>query len=293
MNPMTASDAVEELWHRKYLAFVVLVVAIAAAVFVGGRGYTIYRASTDILLDTPRSQAVDVGTKGEQNDTVPEIDILATRARLLGNLMASGPVEDAIARRVDVDADRLIVVPPPDAEIDETSPATQSSKDAAKADAIALTVTTDSTLPIIHVVGQAPDEDTANRLVAGASRELEEYLGSVASNDDVPEIQRLEVDSIGLHPAIAQSGGPGVVAAILAALLVLTVGWGAIVIISRALGERALANYPAAPPYEDLEVEIVEDASRHERKAKKKANGKSGRALNGDVTPAPSPPAGH
>lgn len=294
MNAMTATDALEELWHRKYLALVVIVLAVAAAVFVAGRGYTVYRASTDVLLDTPRSQAVDVGTTGEQNDTVPEIDILATRARLLGNLMASGPVEEAIARRVDVAPDRLIVVPPPDLEADDSSPASKTSEDAAKADAIALTVTTDSTLPIIRIVGQAPDEETANLLVAGASKELEDYLGSVASADEVPEIQRLEVDSIGLYPAIAQSGGPGGVAAILAGLLVLTVGWGAIVVVSRALAERSQIGVEPmelaaieAEPAQELTVESTPKA--------KKSKGKAGRGLNGagDATPATSPPAGH
>jgi hypothetical protein len=286
---MTASEALEELWHRKYLALPVLVLAVVAAIFVAGRGFTVYRASTDILLDTPRSQAVDIGTKGEQNDTVPEIDILATRARLLGNLMASGPVEQAIARRAGVDADRLIVVPPPDAEADESSLASKSSEDAAKADAIALTVTTDSTLPIIRVVGQAPDESTANRLVAGASRELEDYLGSVAADDDVPEIQRLEVDSIGLYPAVAQSGGPGAVAAILAALLVLAVGWGGIVVVSRALAERA------AHGIEPLAIDDLEEEGGREATVELTAKGKTSRALNGsgDPAPAPSPPAGH
>ncbi|MEZ5062950.1 MAG: hypothetical protein R2700_15835 [Solirubrobacterales bacterium] len=237
MTAMTATDFLAELWRRRYLALAVLVAAVAVGVFVAGRGYTVYRASTDVLLDTPRSQAVDVGTKGQQNDTVPEIDTLATRARLLGNLMASAPIENAIARRVELDPDRLIVVPPPDTEIDESLPAAQSREDADKAGATALIVSSDSTLPIIHVVGQAPDPDTANLLVAGAAREVERYLSSVASKDEVPDIQRLEVDSIGLHGAVAQRGGPGAVAAVLAALAVLAIGWGALVVVSRALAD--------------------------------------------------------
>ncbi len=293
---MTATDALRELWRRKHLTLVVIALAIVAAVFVAGRGYTVYRASTDILLDTPRSQAVDVGTTGEQNDTVPEIDILATRARLLGNLMASGPIAGAIAKRAGVDPDRLIVVPPPDGGADESSPVSQNSEDAAKADAVALTVTTDSTLPIIRVLGQAPGEDTANRLVAGASRELEKYLGSVAAEDQVPQIQRLEVDSIGLHSAIAQSGGPGGVGAVLAALLVLTVGCGAIVVVSRALDERAeVDGEPKATATAVIEDEPVRDVTVNPGpKAKHKSKRKAGRGLNGsgEAAPATSPPAG-
>jgi len=123
MSGVTATGALRELRARKLLLVPVAAIAVLAALLVAGRGYTVERAATDILVDTPRSQAVDIGTRGEEAAAVPQIDTLATRARLLGNLMASGSIERAVAERAGVDPGRLIVVPPPDTEAAATSAA--------------------------------------------------------------------------------------------------------------------------------------------------------------------------
>ncbi len=238
MRGMTATDVVLELWKRKFWVLPVIVVAVAAGLVVASRGFTVERASTDILVDTPRSQAVDIGTRGQQSETVPQIDTLATRARLLGNLMASGSIERAIARRAEVPLDRLIVVPPPDTDAADSADALPDAKDANEPDATVLTVTTDSSLPILHVVARAPSAATAERLAGGAVAELKAYLGSVAANDGIPEAQRLDVHEIGVQQAVTSPGGPGVGAAVAVALSVLALGCAVIVIASRAVASR-------------------------------------------------------
>jgi ABC-type Na+ efflux pump permease subunit len=244
---MTSSDVLEELWERKRWTLVLLVIAIAAGIFVAGRGYTVQQASTDILLDTPRSQAVDVGTGGQQN-TVPEIDTLTTRARLLGNLMASGPIEAAIARHAGVSPDRLVVVPPRDADAVDPSPIVQGSEDSDAADAVALTVTTDSSLPILHVVTQAPDAATADALATGAVKELKDYLESIASSDAIPDAQRVSAHEIGFHSPVPQSRGPGPAVGVLVALLTLIVGSTVIVLVSRSILGREQPGASAQHP---------------------------------------------
>lgn len=238
MRAMTASDVLRELWRRKLWVLPVIVVAAAAGVLVAGRAFTVERASTDILVDTPRSQAVDIGTRGQQSETIPQIDTLATRARLLGNLMASGSIERSIASRAGVSPDRLIVVPPPDTEAADPDASLPEHEGASEADATVLTVTTDSSLPILHVVAQAPSAATAERLANGAVAELKSYLGSVAANDEIPEAQRLDVHEIGAQQAVSSPGGPGMGAAIAVALAILALGCAVIVVVSRAVTGR-------------------------------------------------------
>jgi hypothetical protein len=246
MKAMTATDVLRELWRRKLWVLPVIAVAAAAGVLVASRGFTVERASTDILVDTPRSQAVDIGTRGQQSEAIPQIDTLATRARLLGNLMASGSIERAIASRAGVSSDRLIVVPPPDTEAADSADGLPEAEGASKADATVLTVTTDSSLPILHVVAQAPNAATAQRLAHGAVAVLKAYLGSVAANDEVPEAQRLGVHEIGARQAVSSPGGPGMSAAFALAFSILALGCAVIVVLSRAVAGRGRHGDPVA-----------------------------------------------
>ncbi len=238
MSGTTTTGALRELGARKRLIVPVAAIAVLAALFVAGRGYTVERAATDILVDTPRSQAVDVGSRGDEAAAVPQIDTLATRARLLGNLMASGSIERAVARRAGVEPERLIVVPPPDTDAAATSAGIPDSAETTKPEAIVLTVTTDSTLPILHVVAQAPQAVTAERLASGAVAELKAYLGTVAATDEIPEAQRLNVSEIGVQRAVSVGRGPGPLAAIAVGLMILVAGCAALVMLPRWVRER-------------------------------------------------------
>jgi len=238
MSGLTMADALRELGARKRLIVPVAAIAVLAALLVAGRGYTVERAATDILVDTPRSQAVDIGTRGEEAAAVPQIDTLATRARLLGNLMASGSIERAVAERAGVDPGRLIVVPPPDTEAAATSAAAPDNAEVTEPEAIVLTVTTDSTLPILHVIAQAPQASTAERLASGAVAELKAYLGSVAATDEIPEAQRLHVSEIGAQRAVSVARGPGPLAAIVVGLMILVAGCAVLVMLPRWVRDR-------------------------------------------------------
>src|SRR3954470_10706961 len=114
---MNSVTILRNLWHRRMLVAVAGFVAFAAGwLFAFGpalsfppkpRGYTVGVATANLLVDTPRSQVVDVAPKGS--------DTLAARANVLANLMVDGEVKDAIAKRAGVAPKKIIgSVPSPD-----------------------------------------------------------------------------------------------------------------------------------------------------------------------------------
>ena len=240
-----------ELWHRKLWVGLAIVVAAAAGLIVASRQYSVEQASADVLVDTPSSQVVDLGNGGQSAEVVPGIETLATRARLLGNLMASGSLKLAIAKSAGIKSEQLVVVPPPDSlDVEATPVATGGGS--AGADATILTLTTDSTLPILYASAQAPSAETAERLATGAVEELKRYLGSVAATDQIPEARQLVVSEIGTRRAAPVARGPSTPIAVLAALLVASLGCAAIVGLPRLARSWREAGETAVEPPDSL-----------------------------------------
>jgi hypothetical protein len=224
-----------EVWSRKRL----LAVVVAASLLIGislayrpglppeSRQYQVWLASSNVLVDTSNSQVVDVGGRG------PNLPTLASRASLLANLMTAGPLKNAIAKSAGISAQKLVVVPPPNLSTPGVPPvpvSTAASRGIPDAEATILTLTTDETLPILHVVAQAPDVTTARRLSGGTMVELKRYLGSVAATQNIPEADQLVVREFGTPLIGNATRGLPRRFAVVAALLVALLGCGAIVI---------------------------------------------------------------
>lgn len=93
------------LWHRRRLMLVGLLVAIAAAVAVGGtKPASSGFARAQVLIDTPKSQLVDSAPAGA--------DTLAWRAKLLAHLATAEPEKRQLAAAVGIRPDELAVVDP-------------------------------------------------------------------------------------------------------------------------------------------------------------------------------------
>src|SRR4051794_34884781 len=99
---MGAVALLRELWHRRLLVAVVALVAVLAATLmayhvgpsgVSSRQHHVGIASTAALVDTPSSQAVDLGGKESADGAT-----LPGRATLLASLLTSAPLKDEIAR---------------------------------------------------------------------------------------------------------------------------------------------------------------------------------------------------
>jgi hypothetical protein len=248
--------AARELWARRAWVAVAIAAAIACGLLVADQRYSVHEAEADILVDTQSSQVVDLGASNRDVETTPDIETLATRARLLGNLMASGPLKQAIAAEAGIRPELLVVVPPASTLGGTAVPvAPAASRKVPERDATRLTLTADETLPILHATAQAPDGPTAEGLAHGAVTELEKHLGSLAAEDSIPEARRLVVSSIGVQGAVTVDRGPS--AALIGAVViaVLVASCGLIVLVPRLLSnwrpdEEAEAGDAAAeqPP---------------------------------------------
>ena len=223
-----------EVWSQKRLVAIVLIVAALTGLLLAyhpafppqSRQYRVSIASSNILVDTSNSQVVDVGEHG------PDLPILAGRANLLGNLMTAGPLKNAIAKRGGISPDDLVVVPPANAETPGVAPVPVKTSQSGKvpdAEAIILTLSTDSTLPILHVVAQAPDPDTARKLSGGTIVELQNYLGSVAASQKIPRAHQLVMRQFGTPVVGTATRGLPRSLALAAAMIVALLGCAAIV----------------------------------------------------------------
>lgn len=190
------------------------------------RQYQVSLAAADILIDTSDSQVVAVGGKG------PDLTTLAGRANLIGNLMTGGPLKNAIAEDAGVSADVLVVVPPANINTPGVPPAPvmpPGSRGLADVDATILNLTVDETLPILHVVAQAPNAETARRLSNATIVALRRYLGSVAASQNIPAAHQLVVRRFGAPVAQVATRGLPRRFALMATILLALLGCGAIV----------------------------------------------------------------
>jgi hypothetical protein len=215
-----------ELWRRRALVALVALVAVAVGWIVAyklsfppeKRSYKVGVATARILVDTPKSQVVEIAPKGSET--------LGARANVLANLMVDGEVKEAIAQRAGVRPERLF--------------ATAQSADSAEEpvtlapDALSLktgvVVNTDSAeLPIIKIEAQAPDTAQAVRIADAAVAGLSDYLDSKAAVEEIPEARRLRVSGLGASEAREAVRGPGLIMAFAAAIFVFVSGCTAVV----------------------------------------------------------------
>jgi hypothetical protein len=223
-----------ELSRRKKLVGLVLGVSLLIGFLLAfrpgappqSRQYQVALASSEILIDTKDSQVVTVGGKG------PDLPTLVSRANLLGSLMTSGPLKDSIAKSAGIPSEKLVVVPPANASTPGVPPLpveTRASRGVPDAEAMILTLSIDESLPILHVVAQAPDEETAEKLSGGTIVGLRRYLGSVAASQDVPTARRLVVRQFGAPLAGTSTRGFSRRLALIVTIFLILLGCGAIV----------------------------------------------------------------
>jgi hypothetical protein len=248
-----------ELSRRRLLVAVGLVLGLVCAIVIAyqvtpglppkldKRQYTVGLASAEILVDSPNSQVIDLGAGRVHTD----VDALTTRARLLANLMATSPLKDQIARAARIDPRTFV------ADAPSLGPSLKASPiDARTAGPRTnrMTVYYNESLPIITATAQAPSVGVAARIASSARSELRRYLGSVAAQDKVPDARRLVVEPLGSPlRGIAQRGRSPVLAGF-AALLVLVLWCGGIVLTAnfarrwrRAAAEEAMRELDERP----------------------------------------------
>jgi hypothetical protein len=224
------------LWLRRSFVGLTLLIALSVGVLVAyrvtvsplkleSRQYTVGIAAARVLIDTPQSKVVDLGAAGA------DYSALGGRASLLANLMASGPVKTAIARRAGVSPDTFSAIPPVPTGAAASRPEPTPADGGDDANALILTIQTETDVPIISFQSQAPDAAGAARLANGAVDGLRDYLGSVAAAQKVPQARQLVATELGRARAGTVVRGRSRIFAVMGALVVFALMCGVAVVL--------------------------------------------------------------
>lgn len=215
------------LWRLRVFVALVALLAIVSGWMLAyrlsfppeRRSYSVGVANASVLIDTPKSQVIDVAPKGS--------DTLGPRANVIANLMVDGGIKNAIARRAGVPPKRLLAhVETPD---DPGPPLTARSLSYKTGAALTADM---AQLPIVKVETQAPTVkqaiDLANDAVAG----LGDYLNTKAAAETVSDSRRLRVSPLGTAQGHEAARGPGRMMALAVMVFVFFAGCAMILVVS-------------------------------------------------------------
>ena len=181
------------------------------------RKFDVNSATARLLVDTPSSQIVAVSPTA--------MDVLTARANLLASLMVDGVVKTAIAQRAGLPPGQIagVALSAPD-----LTPSAPPAPGGYVLTTNVLTDTQGTQLPIIEIDTQAPDAAGAARLANAAVVGLQDYLGSQAASQAVPQARRLRVTGLGAAQASEVARGPRVLMAAGLAVFIFVAGCAAI-----------------------------------------------------------------
>jgi hypothetical protein len=152
-------------------------------------------ASTQVVVDTPRSTLVDI-----RQDTYG-LDALTNRALLLGNVMASPEVRADIASHAKVPFEELQVVPPITAKqprlLSEAGNERHTSDILTLNGEYRLYIKANPTVPFLQIYAQTPDAESAAALANAAVGGMESYLADLARTTDTPNTQQIRLIQLG------------------------------------------------------------------------------------------------
>lgn len=233
-----------ELWRaRRYVA-----VAALAAIAVGltmsyrvgfpprleSRSHTVGTASVLALVDTPRSQVVNLSPS-----TRGAIAMLSARAQLLAALMVTSPIREEMARGAGIEPGELITMRP-STLVDRrrrVPPPQLSSVSGEDPDAhilhVAVNPLPEGEHPIITVDTRAPDAAAAHRLAGQAIQSLKAHLDGEARAGGVPANRRLVLRQLSPPEATTVRVEPSKLFVVAAALIVFALGCAVAVLASR------------------------------------------------------------
>ena len=226
-STMQTVTILRELWHRRLLVGVAAALAVVVGFLLAfrisfppeSRSASVGAATARILVDSPRSQVVDITPKGSQT--------LGARASVLANLMVEGEVKKAIALRAGLRPREISATAISPGDVTKPS----SSKDYSLTTSV-LTNTDMIELPIIKVDTRAPSPALAAKLANAAAGGLSEYLDSKAAAEKVGADERLRVKTFGAAQGNTASRGPGRLLALAAAIFIFLGGCAVILICS-------------------------------------------------------------
>jgi hypothetical protein len=172
---------------------------------VKSRSLQMATASTQVVVDTPRSTLFDI-----RQDTVG-IEALNNRALLLGNVMASPKVRADIAQRAGVPFEQLQIMPPITPKqprvLAEAGHARKSTDILKLNGEYRLYIKANPTVPFLQIYAQTPDAASAAALANASVAGMETYLDELARSTRTPGAEQVRLTQLGRAEGTVVNGG--------------------------------------------------------------------------------------
>jgi hypothetical protein len=198
-------------------------------------------ASTHMLVDTPKSTAVNAKAKATA------LSALTARANLLGNIIVSPPVREFIARRAHILPEQIQAVGPLTPDVPRALPEPGHEKRTSdilrSTDQYRLDVQVQPTAPIVDIYAQAPNAKAAQELANAAVDGLRDYLTAVAGSQQIQPDDQVKLMQLGRARGAVINKGVRVQVALLSFFLVFGASAAAVLFVARVRrgGQRAAA----------------------------------------------------
>ncbi len=231
-----------ELWGQKAGLAIAVTLALVAALRVlysigivpprlEHNSQGVASASTQLVIDTPRSSVIDL-----RSDTY-SFTGLTNRALLLGNVMASPPVREYIARRAGVPATAILISAPLTPEqprvVADGAHQPKTSDILRSPDEYRLSVQANPTVPVLDIYAEAPDGAAAGKLANASVEGLRDYLSALASEHDTPRAKQVKLVQLGRASGGTIDSGAGLKLAVLVFIFVFAIASAAVLFIAR------------------------------------------------------------
>ena len=223
---------IRQLWRLKLGLVLSVVLALLAAVWSMSRsGLEMATAHTEVLVDTPSSIMTDL------RENSYSIDGLLNRAVVLGNVIASPPVEARIAQRADVPAALLRIEAPITAHVASLPLNSQNSRsmtDILKSnEQYRIAIDANPAVPILDIYTQTPTAQSAAALANAAVDELKAYVTGLASTQATPAQDQTRIEQLGQATGTVINQGVQYQVAVLAFILIFLLSCATTMFVSR------------------------------------------------------------
>lgn len=200
---MDVAQIFRELWLRRLWVLLGVVVAILAALAVGwhitlnppglrSKDLTVHTADTTVLVDAPTSVIADLDAP---------LLVLAARANVYARYMTNLPVRRAIAARAHLPVERIVTEAPlaqnQPAAAREPVASQRSQKILGEQKNYTLRFQTDSGLPTVTILSQAPSTREAIALANAGAQGFKDYIRRLEAARKVPIDRRVIIRQLG------------------------------------------------------------------------------------------------
>jgi hypothetical protein len=238
---MEPVEVIRQLWSRKVLVGIVVVIAALAAILsayrfspsplgLHSRTLQVGAASSQILVDSPKSALVDGASLGT-------FEALSTRAKIYGEYLSSLAARKQIAEVAGVPAASISSSGPFSPATGQSNYESQSSEDRAneilqEGAQSRLVFTGQEGVPILTVDAQAPTAARAVDLANASFVTLKRYVNNLSVDGE--DVKRgVTVRELGAPEGGTIGGGNDVVLMGLAFIAILILGCAAILVVPR------------------------------------------------------------